>query len=76
MNSRIRRPLYIFFKSWLCCCSLPTVAPQQLVCQYVGKCPQLANNCSAKYIDTKKQSYYYLGGKDYTEANSFKEILK
>ena len=30
MNSRIRRPLYISFKSWLCCCSLPTVAPQQL----------------------------------------------
>ena len=30
MNSRIRRPLYISFKSWLCCCSLPSVAPQQL----------------------------------------------
>ena len=30
MNSRIRRPLYISLKSWLCCCSLPTVAPQQL----------------------------------------------
>ena len=29
MNSRIRRPLYISFKSWLCCCSLPSVAPQQ-----------------------------------------------
>ena len=29
MNSRIRRPLYISLKSWLCCCSLPTVAPQQ-----------------------------------------------
>ena len=28
MNSRIRRPLYISFKSW-CCCSLPSVAPQQ-----------------------------------------------
>ena len=24
-------PLYISFKSWLCCCSLPSVAPQQLV---------------------------------------------
>ena len=22
-------PLYISFKSWLCCCSLPSVAPQQ-----------------------------------------------
>ena len=31
MNSRIRRPLYISFKSWLCCCSLPSVAPQQLL---------------------------------------------
>ena len=30
MNSRIRRPSYISLKSWLCCCSLPTVAPQQL----------------------------------------------
>ena len=30
MNSRIRPPLYISFKSWLCCCSLPSVAPQQL----------------------------------------------
>ena len=30
MNSRICRPLYISFKSWLCCCSLPSVAPQQL----------------------------------------------
>ena len=30
MNSRIRLPLYIFFKSWLCCCSLPAVAVQQL----------------------------------------------
>ena len=29
MNSRIRCPLYISFKSWLCCCSLPSVAPQQ-----------------------------------------------
>ena len=26
----IRPTLYISFKSWLCCCSLPTVAPQQL----------------------------------------------
>ena len=32
MNLRIRRPLYISFKSWLCCCSLPSVAPQQLFC--------------------------------------------
>ena len=31
MNSRIRRSLYISFKSWLCCCSLPSVAPQQLL---------------------------------------------
>ena len=31
MNSRIRRTLYISFKSWLCCCSLPSVAPQQLL---------------------------------------------
>ena len=23
-------PIYISFKSWLCCCSLPAVAPQQL----------------------------------------------
>ena len=30
MNSRIRRPLYISLKSWLCCCSLPTVAPEQI----------------------------------------------
>ena len=30
MNSRIRRPLYISFNSWLCCCSLPSVAPQQI----------------------------------------------
>ena len=29
MNSRIRRPLYNSLKSWLRCCSLPTVAPQQ-----------------------------------------------
>ena len=29
MNSRIRCPLYISLKSWLCCCSLPMVAPQQ-----------------------------------------------
>ena len=35
MNSRIRRPLYISLKSWLCCCSLPTVAPQQLQDQSV-----------------------------------------
>ena len=28
MNSRIRRPLYISFKSWLCCCSLPSVTIQ------------------------------------------------
>ena len=35
MNSRIRRPLYVSFKSWLCCCSLPSVAPQQLTqCTY------------------------------------------
>ena len=31
MNSRIRRPLYISFKSSLCCFSLPSVAPQQLL---------------------------------------------
>ena len=31
MNSRIRTPkfLYILLKSWLCCCSLATLAPQQ-----------------------------------------------
>ena len=41
MNSRIRRPLYISFKSWLCCCSLPSVAPQQkerLVVIYTNDC--------------------------------------
>ena len=32
MNLRIHRPLYISFKSWLCCCSLPSVAPQQIAC--------------------------------------------
>ena len=39
MNSRIRRPLYISFKSWLCCCSLPSVAPQQLwrLCEEILK---------------------------------------
>ena len=39
MNSRIRRPLYISFKSWLCCCSLHSVAPQQLPKYRVKKSP-------------------------------------
>ena len=36
MNSRLRPPLYISLKSWLCCCSLPTVVPQQLHQTYIS----------------------------------------
>ena len=32
-------PLYISFKSWLCCCSLPSVAPQQLYVIYLSSLP-------------------------------------
>ena len=38
MNSRSRSTLYISLKSWLCCCSLSTVAPQQQICYFLRRC--------------------------------------
>ena len=62
MNSRIRHPLYISLKSWSCCCSLPTVAPQQLQNTLWQKHP-LAKNKPWKKLSTtlphtKKKNHF------------------
>ena len=40
-------PIYISFKSWLCCCSLPAVAPQQI---FLSSSPLTSHKLSSGHL--------------------------